>query len=178
MIREPVSRIEPATEAAIAAFVTAHQRGLVRFLRAIGCPTSEAEEVAQDALLIALDRGMVARRDAGAFLRGAARRIWMRQRRDRARREQLLIRRAAETWEQDCAHDDGDGWHDAMTRCVGALPERSRRALEMRYVEEAPRERIAAELGIGEHGARTLLQRLRAALRECVQRRMRDEARR
>ncbi len=178
MIREPVSRTELATEAAVAAFVTAHQRGLLRFLRAIGCPVGEAEEVAQDALLIALDRGMVARRDAGAFLRGAARRVWMRRRRDRSRRERLLAEHAARTWERDCAHDDGDGWHEAMNRCVEALPERSRRALELRYVEDAPRERIAAELGIGEHGARTLLQRLRAALRECVQRRMRDEARR
>ncbi len=156
-------------------FVRRHQADVWRFLRALGCQGADAEDLTQDALLLALERGLTDWTDAAAaavFLRRAARFLWLRRHRDATRRERRVIERAAELWERDCADDNGSAWLDALQRCVEALPERSRRALELRYRDDASRDSIANELGIGAHGARTLLQRLRAALRGCIERRI------
>ena len=159
-----------ADDAAVAAFVQSHQRPVFRFLRALGCAPQLAEELTQDALLIALEKG-VARADAAAFLRQAAKFAWLRRQRDDRRRAERLLLAAETLWQRDCAHDDGNGWLDALRQCLSALPARSRHVLQRAYGDDAGRAELAAELGIGEHGVRTLLQRLRQALKDCVLRR-------
>lgn len=174
MVPSPSTRTGTADEVLIEDFVRRHQRGLWRALRAMGCPAADAEDCAQEAFVLGLERGWhldVDAAAAGRSLRTAARFLWLRRRRDASRRERRLIERAATDWERDSAHDDGDGWLAALERCLAGLPERSRRALELRYRDGAGREVIARELGIGEHGVRSLLQRLRAALRSCIERR-------
>jgi len=153
------------------AFVRRHQRGVWRFLRAIGCPAHAADEVAQDALLLALDR-TVADEQAPAFLCRAAKFLWLRRQRDEGRRALRLAAFGEQLWRRDCARDGGDGLLAALRACVAALPPRSRRAIERTYGDGAGRAELAHELGIGEHGARTLLQRVRAALRACIDRRL------
>lgn len=148
-----------------------HQRGLFRFLRAAGCAAHAAEELAQDALLIALDKGIDGAA-AGAFLRQTARHLWLRRVRDDGRARRRLLEAAERLWRDDAERDDGDGVLAALRACVEALPERSRMVLERVYGEGMGRADLAKELGLGEHGARTLLQRLRAALRDCIERRM------
>jgi DNA-directed RNA polymerase specialized sigma24 family protein len=54
---------------------------------------------------------------------------------------------------------------------VRALGGRARRALQLAYAEGCGRDRIAAELGIKPNGVKTLLQRLRRVLADCVSRR-------
>jgi RNA polymerase sigma-70 factor (ECF subfamily) len=156
----------------VAAFVRRHQLGLWRFLRVLGCGGNEAEELAQDALLIALRRGFDAEPDAAVrpFLRTTARHLWLRRRRDDRRRAERHAAAAERLWQQEAAHDDGAGWLAALDACL-QLPPRSRHVLERTYRDDAGRRELAAELGIGEHGVRTLLQRLRAALRDCIERR-------
>lgn len=171
----PAPLATPTAAREIEGFVRTHQLGLWRFLRSIGCPQVDAEEVAQTALLLGLERGFADSTDrskAAAFLRSSARFLWLRQRRDQRRRERLLIEHAARTWERDCAEDDGDRLLEALGQCLTALPERSRRALQLRYGEGASRADIGEALGIGEHGVRSMLQRLRAALRICIEGRM------
>lgn len=156
-------------------FVLRHQLGLCRFLRLMGCG-AHAEEIAQQALLIALEHDLHlgdGDRTAAQFLRRAAKNVWLRQRRD----EQLRRRRQAEAaemlWQRELARDDGDGYLDALDHCLEQLPARSRRALDATYMHGLSRRELAAELDLTEHGARTLLQRLRAGLRECIERRRR-----
>ncbi len=164
------SRHEPE-QARVFAFVERHQRGLWRFLRALGCPADVAEELAQDTFLIALDRGVEAAPNAAATLRAIARHLWLRRHRDDARREARIAAAAEQLWRRDGHDDDGHAWLEALRRCLAELPERSRWVLERVYREGAGRAELARELGIGEHGVRSMLQRLRARLRDCVTRR-------
>ena len=56
--------------------------------------------------------------------------------------------------------------------CIRTLQPRARRAVEAAYCEGQSRQHIAAELGIAENSVKTLMQRSRAALRACVERRL------
>jgi RNA polymerase sigma-70 factor (ECF subfamily) len=167
---EPGERHRPDDDAA-AAFVRRHQRGVWRFLRALGCPAHAADEVAQDALLLALERA-VADDAAPAFRRQTAKFVWLRRQRDERRAAERLVAAAERLWQRDCERDDGDGLIAALRACVEALPPRSRLAVQRTYGEDAGRSELAQELGLGEHGVRTLLQRVRATLKDCVERRL------
>ncbi|HLQ37550.1 MAG TPA: hypothetical protein VK348_07100, partial [Planctomycetota bacterium] len=62
----------------------------------------------------------------------------------------------------------------ALRACVERLDGRARRAVELSYGigadDPSSRARVAVELGMKENGVKTLLQRVRQTLRECVQR--------
>ncbi|MCA8963643.1 MAG: sigma-70 family RNA polymerase sigma factor [Planctomycetes bacterium] len=168
---------EPAAPAAAAsgidAFVGRHQQMLWRFLRVLGCAGQRAEEIAQDALVIALQRGVENGPGprAAAFLRQTARHLWLREQRADRRRAAHHAEAAERLWQREFDGDDGDGWLQALDRCLEQLPERSRAALDRTYRDGMGRAELGAELGIGEHGVRNLLHRLRAALRDCIERR-------
>ena len=161
----------PANADALALFVRRHQTGLWRFLRLCGCRGQQAEEITQDALLVALRRGIPDDDGAAAFLRQTARFLWLRTQRADLRRVRREAEAAERLWQRELLTDDGAGWLDALDRCLAELPARSRHALERTYRDGIGRGELGAELGIGEHGVRSLLQRLRAALRECIERR-------
>lgn len=156
------------------AFVKRHQDGLWRYLRAAGCDAALADELTQDALVIALRRDVANREPAtaAAFLRTTARNLWMKRRHVDRQRLQRLADAAEELWRQDAAPDDGNRLLDALERCVAELPERSRTALERSYRDGASRAEMAAEMDLTEHGVRNLMQRLRKALRACIERRI------
>ncbi len=171
--RDTVSqRARPDTDP-VAAFVRQHQEALWRFLRVLGCRGQQADAIAQDALVLALQKRVDAdgAAEAAAFLRQTARHLWLREQRADRRRAERHAAAAELLWQRDLDHDDGAGWLEALDRCLDELPERSRRALDATYRDGLGRAELAGELGIGEHGVRTLLQRLRAALRECIERR-------
>lgn len=159
----------------VATFVRRHQASTWRFLRVLGCRGQQAEAIAQDALVVALGRGLVTadHAEVAAFLRQTCKHLWLREQRDDRRRAERHAAAAELLWQRDLASDDGAGWLAALDRCLEELPERSRSALDRTYRDGLGRAELASELGIGEHGVRTLLQRLRAALRECIQRRRR-----
>lgn len=156
------------------AFVRKHQVGLWRFLRSAGCDAALAEELTQDALLVALRRDVATRqeRTAAAFLRTTARNLWMKRRHSDRRRAELLIDAAEQLWQSDAANDDGDQLLDALQRCVAELPERSRTAIARSYRDGASRQEMATDLNLTEHGVRNMMQRIRKALRECIERRI------
>ncbi|MEZ6037895.1 MAG: hypothetical protein R3F29_10470 [Planctomycetota bacterium] len=177
-LRQPADR--SLDEARVRAFVRRHEVGLGRFLRLCGCRGAATEEVAQDAFLVAIRRGFAAEGESGVarrFLFTTARHLWLRRVRDDRRRARRHADAVDRLWARELDGDDGQGWLDALERCREALPERSRQALDRTYRDGVGRAELAAELGIGEHGARTLLQRLRATLRDCIERRRRSEER-
>lgn len=167
----PSDAIERPSDEAALAFVRRHQRGVWRFLRASGCPPHAADEVAQDALLVALDK-RVDDLAAPAFLRQTAKFLWLRRLRDEGRARERLLEAAEALWREDAERDDGDGVLAALRECLGSLPPRSRTVVERVYRDGCSRAELAQDLGIGEHGARTFLQRLRATLRDCIERRL------
>jgi len=156
------------------AFVRKHQTALWRFLRSVGCDAALADELTQDALLVALRREVTTReeRTAAAFLRTTARNLWLKRRHADRRRAEQLFDAAEQLWQTDASTDGGNALLDALDQCLAELPERSTTALMRAYRDGASRGELATELDLSEHGVRNMMHRLRNALRECIERRM------
>lgn len=160
------------------AFVEQHQRHVWRYLRLLGAPAADADDLLQDTFV----RYLGTRRPepgAAALLRTIARGLWI----DRHRwlRRRRLVRWAdevdAELAEQrvDVRHDDGDRWLDALARCRQTLTERARTALDLAYRDGRGRQEIARELGLSPNTVRNLLASTRDALRTCIEDRLTDD---
>ena len=78
-------------------------------------------------------------------------------------------------WVEVAEPDGGELRLRALRKCLQELPARSRRALELRYGEAAERPAIGKELGIGAEGVKSLLERVRAMLAVCMQKRAQEE---
>ena len=168
----------PAPADGAAAFVDRHLRAVWRYLRMHGASADEADDLTQEAFVTALHKGAERLEPpaAQAFLVRTARFKLLHHLRDR-RRDPALADAVDELWQRDCAADGGDGLLAALSDCVAALDGRARRAIEGGYGlggrTAAPRDELAAELGMQPNGLKTLLQRTRKALRACVERRTR-----
>ena len=72
-------------------------------------------------------------------------------------------------WMRWAGFDAGDSALEYLADCFRRLSERARLALKMRYQDQSSREQIAQALGITEHGAKNLMQRAKAVLKDCVE---------
>src|SRR5687768_5536345 len=101
---EPARAVDP-----VAVFVRRHQVAAWRFLRVLGCRGLEAEAIAQDAFVLALQKGVDAHEDAAAaaFLRQTCKHLWLRTQRDDRRRAERHAAAAELSWQRDLASDDG-----------------------------------------------------------------------
>ncbi len=145
-----------------------------RYLRFLGCAADLADDFAQDTLVAAL-RTFAADEPPLAWLCTTARnRLRMHLR--RAGREIADLDVLHAQWVEVATPDGGDAQARALRRCLDELPQRSRRALELRYGDGVERAAIAREIGLGAEGVKSLLVRLRAALAACVQQRVKEEA--
>ena len=61
---------------------------------------------------------------------------------------------------------------EALEACLDELPARSRRLLDLQYVEERSAAEIASETGSTRGSVRVLLSRVRTALASCIERRL------
>jgi RNA polymerase sigma-70 factor, ECF subfamily len=159
--------------------VHAHQRDVWRFLVAIGCDHHEADDLTQEALLTVLDHKFEYRgeRETAAWLRKVARNLLVsRARRSRRTLPVADVESLEADWERYTAampEDERIAW---LRQCMDELSPRAREALQQRYELDMSREAMAQELGLAPTGVRTLLERARRALRECVERKQhRDE---
>lgn len=146
-------------------------RRVRRYLRFLGAGRELADDLAQDALLAALPRWPAG--DAPLpWLLATARNLHRAALRAAGRRREIVdADRLHELWERHVG-DAGDAMREALRECLRGLPARSRRVLELRYGDELDRAAIAARLGLGEEGTKSLLARVRAAVGDCVRRRM------
>lgn len=152
-------------------------RGLWRFLRLLGCSPDEADDLTQEAFLVALRKGTGDRdeHEVAAFLRATARHLFLRSRRLHGRRAERHAALVEDVFARTCGGDGdgGDARLDALRACVEQLAGRSRSLIRLFYGEQRSRAEVAAALGIRETGVKTALQRVRHSLRECLQRSMR-----
>lgn len=170
----------PPALAVTAEVVRQHQGAVWRWLRVLGCRPQEADDLLQETFLVLLserltDEGPAALR---AWLRATAKNLFLAHCR-RAKRAPGL----AEHDDVDAAwlgyerDDDGDGYRAALRSCLDTLPVRQRELLELQVHERASPAQLAAASELGEEGARSLLRRIKQALRHCIERRLRDEHR-
>lgn len=160
-------RVDPA------AFVEAHQRGVMRWLLALGCEWARAEEHCQDALLAGLARDVATlpRARAAAWLRTAATNLFrMELRAQRRRPRQRDFDEVEAAWRAARADEDGaDAALDALRGCVAALAERDRAVIDQRYWHGRSRDAMATALGVSGAGVKMALRRARLKLRACVE---------
>ncbi|MHC4512374.1 MAG: RNA polymerase sigma factor [Planctomycetota bacterium] len=157
------------------ALILRHQAPLQWHLRYLGCPHPDIPDLVQETFLRLFRARFEHRshRSTAAWLRKTARNLYIRSVERRNRTPLLADLDAAEaTWARFEQDDGGDGWLDALRHCVGRLKDRARRALDLQFRDGLPRQQVAAQLGLSDQGAKTLLGRAKKALKDCVERRL------
>ena len=157
--------------------VSEHQTRIWRYLRCLGCNTSDAEDLTQETFLAVLRRPFEDRGKAttAAYLQTVARNLFLKSRRterQRTAQSDAELEASESTWRSLCDDDGGEAYLAALRECVGTLDGRSRDAVRLRYREGTSRSEMAARLGISTDGIKSLLRRVRGLLRECIERRM------
>ena len=149
--------------------------GLRRYVRLLGADATGADDLVQEAFVIALRRDDFDASVPGAaftFLRTTARHLWLK--RHRGRMTELELRDVEVVWDERCA-DGGSAYVDALRRCVERLPDRSRRLLAATYGAGVGRGGAATAFAMSKDGIKSALRRLRAFLHDCIDRRLREE---
>lgn len=160
----------------MAALVQAHQAGIWRYLRFLGCQRAEADDLTQETFLAVLREEFEVRSptETAAYLRTVARNRLLALRRKQCNAPPLVDLEAAEAvWARAAGHDGLSDYLVALGQCLEvAVSPRVRRALELQYRDRASRAEIAASLELAVDGVKTLLRRARSALRGCVERKV------
>lgn len=156
-----------------AELIEKHQKGIWRYLRALGCDPSEADDLTQESFLAVLRHPFEYYSDAATagYLRRVAYNQFISVRRRAGRISAVEdIEEFDRGWQEwTKGSDNGDDLLDALQDCLHELTERARMALEMRFRDRETRANIAAALEITEHGARNLMQRAKQQLKECIE---------
>lgn len=152
------------------ALVRRHLRPVWRFLRLLGCRSNDADDLTQETFVVAFRKGLGDRNEAeiASFLRRTARNLFL-QSLDRSNRRD----RAFATLAEQLANRQRTGADEdaiaALQHCIEQLPARSQCLVRAFYGEGRSRAEIARANGMQETGVKTALQRLRQALRTCLE---------
>lgn len=161
--------------------VRQEQTRLRAFVRSLGVRAEAVDDLAQDALVVALEKldDFDRSGDFGAWVRQIARHLVANERRKESRRARLLSthvtsvlagmddRFAAPADRQERKEEVA-----ALRECLSGLPHRGRELLDQRYFEGLSPGAIAARLGEPSNRIRQTLLRLRRVLMDCIERRM------
>ena len=156
--------------------VRQEQAGLRVFIRSLGMRTEAADDVAQEAFVVAFEKLQTFERGTnfGAWLRTIARFLVSKELRREDRRRRLLAEHVAEFLvEEEVPVAEGDPVKaQALKRCLAELPERGRRLVQQRYFDNISPAVMASQEGRTANEVRQALFRLRAVLHRCVTRRI------
>ena len=161
------------------ALITDHQAGVWRYLRAIGCDQSLADDLTQETFFAVLRRPFVQVNSnaTSSYLRRVAYHLLISYRR---RQKKMMVTSELEhldsQWLRWAGADSNENdLADRLAECFGRLTARAQLSLRLRFTEGASREHIAKELGISEHGAKNLMQRAKAQLKLCLDEKLNRE---
>jgi len=148
---------------------------LRRYLITLGVAVDRVDDLVQDVFVIALEKWPAVRGNSGkaGWMRGVARNLFLRACRSAALRREVEL--ADEVWHEECFEGDGDELVAALRVCVRGLPQRSQRMLQRAYGQGDGRAVLAREFRVTANGVKTALRRLRSALKQCMERRLRSE---
>ncbi|MCF6227365.1 MAG: sigma-70 family RNA polymerase sigma factor [Planctomycetes bacterium] len=151
--------------------VKTHQAALLRYLRYLGCEENLAQDMAQDTFVATINADFALTNDksTASYLRTTARNfyfMWLRKRKNLIDLpDEVLIE---QTWQEHEQGDEGESYRQALRDCLQTLTARARRALNMRFAENASREQIALATRLEPEGVKTLLRRAKDKLRDCI----------
>ena len=160
-----------------ATLIEAHQAGVWRYLRSLGCERELANDITQETFLAVLEKPFddYDPRATASYLRTVARNLFISAMRKAGRMVVVEDIDAVETtWNRWMGQDNGEELLDQLKNCLSQLTERARWALEMRFRDRLPRIEIAENLGITEHGAKNLMQRAKKQLRACIETKIKE----
>lgn len=141
----------------------------------IGDP-HRADDILQDVAVAAMRKfpSYDPSRPFAAWVMGIAKMQILSLRRDRAREAErfrdAVVEDLAAAWEE--AQPEAEARGAALARCLGRLDRRARELLDLRYRSAMDPQAIATRLGATSGAVRTALSRLRAALHDCIERRL------
>lgn len=162
-----------------------HQLGA--FVYGLLRDSQQAEDVLQEVwlrLAAEMEKGTRLENQA-AWCRGVARNLvlrhWEKQRTSRVIANSDVLAAFLDRVEEAFAEEprSAEIWaarQEALDECVAKLPERSRRLLTLKYTAHHSMEEIAHELKRSVEGVTKALFRLRRALQDCVEKRVRGVA--
>jgi RNA polymerase sigma-70 factor (ECF subfamily) len=161
------------------ALITDHQAGVWRYLRAIGCDQSLADDLTQETFFAVLRRPFVQVNPnaTSSYLRRVAYHLLISYRR---RQKKMTVTSQLDQLDSQWlrwagSEGNGNDLADRLAECFGRLTARAQLSLKLRFSEGASREHIAKELGITEHGAKNLMQRAKAQLKQCLDEKLNRE---
>ncbi len=142
-----------------------------RFLRWLGADEPLAADLAQETLLRLWQRPPRGRDEAtiAAWVRTVARNLFRSaaaSERPGVPLDDAALLEAA--WRRFTERDRDGALGAALADCLERLPERTRRTVELHYREGLSHEELAAALGRTTVAVRSLLQRTRARLADCI----------
>ena len=150
------------------------------FVRSLGMRAEAADDVAQEAFVVAFEKLRTFERGTnfGAWVRTIARFLVSKELRREERRQRVFAEHVAEILADDEVPDPDDtvAKAEALKRCLAELPERGRRLVQQRYFENLAPAVIASHEGRTANEVRQALFRLRAALHDCITRRLAEHS--
>ena len=152
--------------------INQYQAGVWRYLRAIGCSPSQADDLTQETFLAVLQRPFqdVNPAATAGYLRKVALNALISQKRRSGKVTAVEnVEELDRTWTSWAGDESGEAVLEALRDCLQHLGERARMALEMRFRDRSSRLEIAEALEISEHGAKNLMQRAKQQLRACIE---------
>lgn len=154
-----------------------HQTSIWRYLRFLGCSRTEADDLTQDSFVAVAQRSLhrFGLHAARAYLRRVARNAFLKLRKEQRASPTVDLAAGEAAFDWFLRDDDGSAVLTALRQCLTALTPEARRALTLRYADQIDRRAIARQLGMSEHGVKSLLQRSYARLRVCIDRRLEDD---
>lgn len=158
-----------------ARLIESHQAGVWRYLRALGCDASLADDLTQETFLAVMRQPFqeISPAATAVYLRRTAYHLFVSHHRQ-ARRQTTTaeIEEIDQTWTRWAGEDQGETLLSALRECLHELGSRARMALELRFQDRQSRANIAAALQITEDGAKNLMQRAKQTLRTCVEKKL------
>lgn len=151
------------------------QLGIWRYLRALGCDASTADDLCQDTFLEILKRPFTVCEDkaTAAYLRRVAFHKFISHHRHYDRWVVMEnIEKFEKCWIKYVQDDTGNEMIKVLTECLSLLPNRAQLALKMLYHDRATRNEIAAALEITPDGAKNVLQRAKTKLKKMIEERI------
>jgi RNA polymerase sigma-70 factor (ECF subfamily) len=152
------------------------QQRIRAYIAGMGIAAYEVDDVAQDVYVEFYKNisKVPADVEPERWLKGIARNICLNYIRKNARRGRLQREAISSLLAEAevAANTAGNAGpiHSALDNCFEKLPEKNKQLLQMKYQNDLPSETIAAKLQKTAEAIRVSLHRIRANLRECIQR--------